>query len=349
MDRPSSRLLVVCQRGRRTDTGTCSSSSHCRRRNFDPRVVADTFHLARVAARHHVQAALFLGKPHWRVNTNTALTERHQVDVFVPAQEIERAVAHVMSIRARTRAYNGPMAAPRFPYRTWLRQCVRTNGSWATLRRLCFGALEIARDSLPSRRRLRYGDIDFDCDHRVDTTWANIRLGTRVRELLIGRAYQPTDPFIFREMMERLPADPGSLTFVDLGSGKGRALLLAAEYPFRRIVGVELLPELHAIAEENVKRYSAAQPCNSFELHCGDARDYEFPPEPLFIYLFDAFPDAILRQVIDKVESSLLRMPREIYLGYQNPVSEHVVAASRHFRKIRGTLQWALYQSIGQT
>ena len=63
--------------------------------------------------------------------------------------------------------------------------------------------------------------------------------------------------------------------FVDMGSGKGRALLVASELPFAKIVGVELSQELHQIAEENVRRYRPeSQLCTAFFLHCMNAVEY---------------------------------------------------------------------------
>lgn len=234
----------------------------------------------------------------------------------------------------------------RFSYRARLQEMLARHGALRTLATLGKGAWEIARDYLPSRRRLRYGDIDFDWDHRVDTTWSNIALPTRIREVLAGRAYQPSDPTIFHEIMSRLSIDCREFTFLDLGSGKGRALLLASDYPFRRIVGVELLPELHAIALANVSKYrSERQQCRDFELHCCDARQYALPREPLVIFLFEPFPEDILREVIVRVEQSLREAPRTVFLVYQNPVAEPVIAEFPGFRKIAGTLQYAVFQS----
>ncbi len=104
------------------------------------------------------------------------------------------------------------------------------------------------RDLTPERRKSRYGDIDFDFDHGVDTTWATVSLRTRVREWLSGGQYQPSEPTLFREIIESLPVPPDGFTFIDLGSGKGRTLLMASSFPFRRIIGMELLEELNAIA-----------------------------------------------------------------------------------------------------
>jgi len=146
--------------------------------------------------------------------------------------------------------------------------------------------------------------------------------------------------------MTQMAIDFRGFTFVDLGSGKGRALLMASDYPFRKIIGVELLPELHAIAKENVRKYSSPrQQCRNFELHCGDARRFHLPPEPLVVFIFDPFPQDILREVIAGVERSVRKAPRKIYLAYQNPISERAVAEFSGLRKIAGTIQYAIFES----
>ena len=233
-----------------------------------------------------------------------------------------------------------------FPYRARLREMLARHGALRTLATLGKGAWEVARDCLPSRRRLRYGDLDFDWDYRVDTTWSNIPLRTRIREVLAGRGYQPSDPSTFHEIMSCLPIGFYQFTFVDLGSGKGRALLMASDYPFRRIVGVELLPELHAIAQANIRKYtSERQQCRKFELHCADARDFQLPPQPLVIFVFESFPEDILRDVIARIERALSKAPRKIFLVYQNPVSEAVIAEFAFLHKIAGTMQYAIFES----
>jgi SAM-dependent methyltransferase len=235
---------------------------------------------------------------------------------------------------------------PNFSYRAWLREWFTRRGVLRTSAELVKGVFEIARDRLPWHRRLRFGDIDFDWDYRVDTTWSNLSVGTRIREVLSGRGYQPSDPLTFHEMMTQMAIDFRGFTFVDLGSGKGRALLMASDYPFRKIIGVELLPELHAIAKENVRKYSSPrQQCRNFELHCGDARRFHLPPEPLVVFIFDPFPQDILREVIAEVERSVRKAPRKVYLAYQNPISERAVAEFSGLRKIAGTIQYAIFES----
>src|SRR5277367_4265889 len=171
-----------------------------------------------------------------------------------------------------------PSASPqvsvsRSAWRWWNGVAGREGGLAAT--RQLFAALwEFARDSTPERRRQRYGDADYDWEHRVDTTSAAV--GWRDRLLgLFHSPYQPTESALFHEMLEALRLQSGSdfhdFVFVDLGSGKGRTLLMASDYAFRRIVGVELLPALHQAAQENVSKYrSESQRCFSVKSICAD-------------------------------------------------------------------------------
>jgi hypothetical protein len=138
----------------------------------------------------------------------------------------------------------------------WWRQNLAQRGFGATLQRIVVELWGFLRDSTPEQRRRRYGDVEFDWDHRVDTTSATV--GWRERLLGVFHSpYQPTDPALFHEMLGGLKIKFSDFTFIDLGSGKGRTLLMASDYPFRRIVGVELLPELNNVARENLRKRKA--------------------------------------------------------------------------------------------
>ena len=162
---------------------------------------------------------------------------------------------------------------------TWLRDSFRHRGFTGSLRYYAREFVDLLRDLTPERRKSRYGDVDYDFEHGVDTTWATISLRTRLREWLSGGQYQPSEPALFDEMLSALPAAADGFTFIDLGSGKGRTLLMASSYPFRRIIGVELLEELNAIALENIARYrSPEQQCFNIEAKTGDAAALSSPP-----------------------------------------------------------------------
>jgi SAM-dependent methyltransferase len=204
---------------------------------------------------------------------------------------------------------------------------------------------EFLWESTPAQRRRRYGDAGYDWDYRVDTTSATVGW----RERLIGQfhsAYQPTEPALFKEMMASLKIDFQEFTFIDIGSGKGRVLLMAADYPFRRILGIELLPALHRVAQENLSAYkSDSQQCFALETVCGDAREFIFPAEPIMLYLFNPLPELALIEVVANLDHSLRQFPRVVYLLYHNPLLEHVLAKQPAFNKIGGTPLHSLFRA----
>jgi SAM-dependent methyltransferase len=226
------------------------------------------------------------------------------------------------------------------------RETARHAGHVEAARQLVRALWEFARDSTPQRRRLRFGDADYDWDKRVNTTSGAV--GWRERLLGVFHSeYQPTDPYFFHEMMEallQLQHDLSAFTFIDIGSGKGRVLLMASDYAFRRIVGVELMPALHRIALENLAKYhSETQRCFALESVCCDATDFAFPREPLLIYIFHSLPEAPLRVLISRLEHSLREHPRAVFVMYHNPVLEHVLAECSWLAKVGGTSQSAIY------
>jgi SAM-dependent methyltransferase len=238
----------------------------------------------------------------------------------------------------------------------WWKYAAAYEGSFAATRRLAGALWEFARDSTPERLRQRFGDADYDWDYRVNTTSGAVRW----RDRLLGMfhsAYQPTDPAAFHEMLDALQqtpstdhATPGAtlnfrdFTFVDLGSGKGRTLLMASDYPFHRIVGVELLPALQEIALENLRQYkSESQKCFALESICADATTFPLPEGPLVIYLFNPFPESGMRQVALNLEQTLHSHPRPIYVLYHNPLLEHVLIENGRLKKIVAAQQYSLF------
>lgn len=214
----------------------------------------------------------------------------------------------------------------------------------AVLKRMLALAWDFLRDSFPDRRRQRYGDAEYDWEHRVDTTSATLNWRTRLLGVF-NSPYQPVPSEEFREMMAALSIDFPRFTFIDIGSGKGRALLLAMEFAFRRIIGIELLPELNEIAMQNVRRFNSRGESRNCELLCQDVADFEFPAEPAVVFLFNPLPVKSLKKVLRRLEESLRISPREIYIAYANPVFDETVAISRTWARIAHTSTYSLYRS----
>jgi hypothetical protein len=233
--------------------------------------------------------------------------------------------------------------------RQWWSDIAAREGRMAASRHFLAAMWEFARDSTPARRRQRYGDADYDWDHRVNTTSAAVSW----RDRLLGifhSPYQPTEPVLFHEMLDALQRqahlDFREFTFIDLGSGKGRTLLLASDYPFRRIVGVELLPALHHTAQENLQNYhSESQKCFALDSLCADATAFAFPAEPAVLYLFNPFPESGLQRLLANLEESLRQNPRPVFVLYHNPLLERVLRESAELTKVGGTHQYFVYKS----
>jgi hypothetical protein len=227
--------------------------------------------------------------------------------------------------------------------REWWAEGVQRNGLPSTIRTLVKEVWDFVRESTPEQERRRYGDVEYDWDHSVNTTSATVSW----RDRLLGvfhSGYQPTDPAGFHEMIAAIPVDVSGFTFIDLGSGKGRTLMMASEYPFGRILGVELLPELNRVACENLRVYkNEKQRCFAIESICGDARVFEFPPEPTVLYLFNPLPESGLSTVIRNLETSARNAPRPMILLYYNPVHEHILSGSAMLRKVGGTHQFSVF------
>jgi SAM-dependent methyltransferase len=172
----------------------------------------------------------------------------------------------------------------------------------------------------------------FDLAYGVDTSgliWGE-DLPTPRANAFWSSAYYGIAPSIFnqllRELEARLAPDWSSFTFIDLGCGKGRALMLASRLPFHAILGVEISPELARIAQQNLTVFSAPwQQCCSLEAHESDASCFDLPLTPLFIYLYHPFAKPVLEVFLRNLERSLQHCPRDAWLLYFNPELEQVL------------------------
>ena len=155
----------------------------------------------------------------------------------------------------------------------------------------------------------RYKDREFDRELQVDTSAVVGRVG-----------YEPTPVEIFKEMLGGLELRHEDFVFVDFGSGKGRTLLLAAQYPFQRVVGVEFSRELHEIAETNIRQLAPSLACQSVESVCTDAVRFLIPCQPALFYLFNPFKESVLTELLQNIGESLSSHPRPMFLLFYAPV-----------------------------
>jgi cyclopropane fatty-acyl-phospholipid synthase-like methyltransferase len=168
-------------------------------------------------------------------------------------------------------------------------------------------------------RRKSRADEAFDRQHGVDTaTWVRVPdLDTSSANVEHAVRYEPSSVSEFELLMAKLRVDHSDFTFVDYGSGKGRVLMLAAEYPFKRIVGVEFAKSLHEISQENIATLGSE--AGRIETFLADATEFDPPTDPLVLYFFHPFGVPALQQVLTRVLGSLEREPRPAYVVLTGP------------------------------
>ena len=189
----------------------------------------------------------------------------------------------------------------------------------------------------------------FDTAHGTDTSGlipgSTIVRGTGVRVEDLT-AYYGIAPSILSGLLDQwlqrcAPQAPIERTvFLDVGAGKGRALLLASQYPFLRVEGIELNASLARIARANISRWEQEPEARGVELlaplalHHADATIQPLPLHPAVAFLFHPFEAPLLRRFLRHVERSLAAHPHPFDLLYAN--AEHDSLLDRHpaFRRL---------------
>jgi hypothetical protein len=187
-------------------------------------------------------------------------------------------------------------------------------------------------------------DIWFDWEFGIRTI---VTAGDRALPVIsCGIPYAPTKVRRLKRILSELRVNHGEFIFLDVGSGKGRALLVASEFPFRRIIGVEVLPELHFTAEKNIRAYrSTTQKCRVIELHCCDATDYRLSTENTVLFLSNPFEAPMVSRLLTNLRESLQSHPRQVYLVYHNPVCHELIVESDLFDVVLATSLYAVYKN----
>lgn len=191
-------------------------------------------------------------------------------------------------------------------------------------------------------------DADFDTRFGVSTGGVvpQTELDVSDKKWINASAYVPTSPVDFDEGL----ADSGLVfeetTFIDIGCGKGRALLMAAAFPFRRIVGVEFSPTLADIARDNARRFTGPRACKDIVVETMDATKYVLPEGPIVLFMYHPFDD----KVMVPFEQSIARMvhakpERRILVVYLKPKHREIWDRSSAFVLKREGRRFATYES----
>jgi len=166
---------------------------------------------------------------------------------------------------------------------------------------------------------------------RANTRFQEWRLGIRTEGMIelseLGisneecKYYSPTEYAGFSQIIHALDINVRDHVFLDFGAGLGRAMILAASYSFRRVVGVEISPELSAKAHENFTRCKRKLRCQNLELVTSDATLFQIPPDVSLVYFNNPFFGKILSSVLANLHNSIKAAPREMIVVCNLPHS----------------------------
>jgi hypothetical protein len=238
-----------------------------------------------------------------------------------------------------------------------IRKSLRERGLATTLRRSFLLPLHLLKEYCVARSLRPDGHVsEFDRMHGIETDgefagWTYLSdLDIPSPNWIEGHDYLPIEPERFKCVLTSLNIVFDDFTFIDFGSGKGRALLLASEHPFRQIIGLEFSPELHRVAEDNIRRYSSpTQKCRNIQSLNVDFANFTLPQHASVLFFFDPCRGRVLAEVAAGIGRSLLSCPRPVYVAYVAPRSEleRLFASAGFLKEIyRNTeMNFCIYQS----
>ncbi len=174
----------------------------------------------------------------------------------------------------------------------------------------------------------------FDLRHGVLTSpevkMGELRIDSPNAKL--GVKYAATEARYFNLVLDEWSLDHSKFSFIDFGSGMGRVLLMAAERPFKKVIGVEFSRELVEISKRNLRSYKSSRGRRSaIEVLCMDATEFDPPDEPSIFYFFNPFDRKVFVDVLANLERSLRRHPRPAYVFYANPEHDDLFVKSEVF------------------
>ncbi|MEP7154369.1 MAG: class I SAM-dependent methyltransferase [Betaproteobacteria bacterium] len=198
-------------------------------------------------------------------------------------------------------------------------------------------------------KRRAWVNAGFDRKYGTDTSGVILdqnELGVHTENREFSCGYEGIQMPVFRRIYADLDVNPAKFAFIDFGSGKGRAVMLAAERKFTVVHGVEFSPVLHKIAEANVDRFKKQNPgASPIVLRCQDAATFEIPPGDLVCFFYNPFDQTVMAKVLANIEKACAESPRRVVVAYRNPLYADVFDKFPFLRETRSTSTYRIYAS----
>jgi hypothetical protein len=164
-----------------------------------------------------------------------------------------------------------------------------------------------------------------------------------------GGLYIPSSWVILRHLFKTLAVTEDDV-FVDYGSGKGRVLVVAAQQPFKRVIGVEMLEDHNRRARENLERNRDRFRCHDVRVVTADATEWQVPDDLTIAYFYAPFPPQMFGQVLGQLFASLDRRPRPLRLVYyfMAHADREVLMATGRAKQLDYRAPWYLRKQLSE-
>lgn len=168
-------------------------------------------------------------------------------------------------------------------------------------------------------------EIAGEKKYNIDTTGADELSSLDKKGIDISHAtiYMPASYDSMEDIFGRLVKGEQH-HFIDIGCGKGRAMVVAAHFGFNKITGIDFSKELCKAATENMEKVKKKFPSINYQVINNDAFYYAIPKDADTIFLFNPFDDTIMAAVVNNIRETIKKTPRKITVIYLNPVHKHL-------------------------
>ncbi len=168
------------------------------------------------------------------------------------------------------------------------------------------------------RGSLKYGTNTFIPVELKDLTITN---GDRKK----ASRYEAVSFYMLEKLLSAFQKVSGLTSIIDLGSGKGRVLMVAPHFRFTYITGIDFAKELCEQAIANMKEKETHFPGIKWKVINENVENYDIGDEDSVFFMFNPFTEDVLKSFLEKLDNSCHKFPRSIYFLYASPQHQQLL------------------------
>ena len=184
-------------------------------------------------------------------------------------------------------------------------------------------------------------DIKYDIETRHHISSTDLKIKSKNKKYAFR--YEPIPIENFYASMKNLNIQHEEYNFIDMGAGKGRALLLASDFPFKELIGIEFSKEIYNIAKNNISKFETMNKNNNFNLLYMDAEKYSFPDENIILFLYNPFDGQVLHNVVNNIKLHIENTTKDFIIIYHYPMYSSFYDKQRFLKLKVSTEEYCIY------